>query len=214
MTINQTLPAQNRMPWKPLQDVKPGTIIFSKKFSELDEIVSFRSLDLNVDLEMIHSWMNQAYSRRFWQLDRSVSVIRNTYQGVIESPGAHSFIGMMDNKPFCLIDLYMIARDELADHIPHLPGDCGLHLLMCPPREMQKGWSIAALNAFKDFYFSFSQCNHLYAEPDTENHSANKLAIKAGFKFLKEVQLSYKKANLYCLGRQRHIQKDPESPKI
>lgn len=204
MTYLQGIVGDVHLWCKPLSNKASGTILFTKQYTDWNDPVLFRSLDLETDLYMIHSWMNQAYSQKFWQLNGAIDMVRSTYKGVLDKKHAHSYIGMMGDRPICLIDLYAVEADELKDHVDAKAGDCGLHLLMCPPREMQKGWSLLALRAFADFYFSFPQMNNLYAEPDIENSAANQLALKAGFKFIKEIRLAYKSAKLYSMDRKSY----------
>jgi hypothetical protein len=186
---------------KPSLDTSSTEILFSRYVTELQSTFSFRSLDLSQDLELIHAWVNKTYAQRFWQLAGSVGMLENIYGTVLANPMVHSFIGLVDEKPICQIDVYAVQADELAEHIDVQGEDCGLHLLMCPPREMQKGWSYYALRVFQEFYFSFEQAKRLFAEPDRENRAANQLAMNTGFHFLKTIELSYKTANLYCIGR-------------
>jgi hypothetical protein len=170
---------------------------------ELNSGVSFRSLDLAKDLDMIHDWVNQSYSRKFWQLNGSKDLVYDTYKMVLENPRAHSFIGLVNKKPVCQIDVYGVAGEELGLHTVAGDYDCGLHLLMLPTRELQKGWSYYALKNFQQFYFTFSQHEILYDEPDQENVHANKLAMDSGFRFIKTIALSNKTANLYSISREQ-----------
>lgn len=165
--------------------------------------ISFRSLDLETDIEMLYDWVNQPYSKRFWQLNGSKDLLYRTCQSVLDNPNAHSFIGCFNDQPVCQVDLYNVAADELKVHTSHEPDDCGLHLLMIPPKQSSKGLSLLMLQHFIRFYFSFPQANRLFAEPDKENTVANLLAKKAGFQFLKSIQLSCKTANLYCITKEQ-----------
>jgi len=201
MDTNRALQTVPRLWCKPAADLLPGSLLFTRWVPELDAHLSFRSLDLSLDLDRIYDWVNKAYAQKFWQLSGSRSMIETIYRGILENPQVHSFIGLVGDTPMCQVDLYAVAADELAEHVPAMPGDCGLHLLMCPPREMQKGWSTYGLRVFQEFYFSHSQAQRLFAEPDQGNHAANQLAMNTGFRFLKTIELSYKTANLYCLHR-------------
>lgn len=202
MNSNKALQTIPRLWCKPLADDLPGSLLFTRRVPELDASLSFRSLNPDLDLDMIYEWVNQAYAQKFWQLKGSRSMIEALYKDILSNPQVHSFIGLVDQMPVCQIELYTISSDELADHLPAQAGDCGLHILMCPPRQMQKGWSFYALRLFQEFYFSSPQAQRLFAEPDRENHAANQLAMNAGFRFLKTIELSYKTANLYYLLRQ------------
>ncbi|MGC4233248.1 MAG: GNAT family N-acetyltransferase [Niabella sp.] len=202
MNTNKALQTIPRLWCKPAADDLPGTLLFTRSVPELDASFSFRSLDPNFDFDRIYDWVNQAYAQKFWQLKGSRSMIETLYKGILSNPQVHAFIGLVDQAPVCQIELYALPADELAGHLPARSGDCGLHILMCPPRQMQKGWSFYALRLFQEFYFSFPEAQRLFAEPDRENHAANQLAMNTGFRFLKTIELSYKTANLYCLDRQ------------
>lgn len=186
---------------KPIGSAKKEDLFYSTFLTTSNSTLSFRSLDLDIDLYMIYDWVNKSYSRKFWQLNGSRQLVKNTYETILKNPNAHSFIGLINNKPICQIDIYRLSADELSQHVQASLNDCGIHLLMLPPKQLQKNWSFFALKAFQDFYFSFSESNYLYCEPDVENDMANQLALKAGFEFIKAVTLSYKVANLYCISR-------------
>jgi hypothetical protein len=177
-------------------------ILYQQFIPALNTTLSFRSLDLVTDSAMIHDWVNQSYARRFWQLNGSKDLIRSTYEAILLNPRAHSFIGLLNNQPICQIDAYAIIGDELETHVSASEYDGGIHLLMLPPKQLQKGWSYYALKTFQQFYFSFQQPQQLFAEPDQENVYANKLALDAGFHFLRTIQLSNKTANLYSISRE------------
>lgn len=202
MNTNNTRQDIPRLPIKPSSEDPTGTVLFTRQVAELNASLSFRSLDLSIDLQLIYEWVNKAYAQKFWQLNGSCAMIESIYKGILQNPQAHSFIGLIGEKPVCQIDVYAVQTDELAAYIDAEPGDCGLHLLMCPPREMQKGWSFYSLRVFQEFYFSAEGSGRLFAEPDQDNYTANQLAINTGFRFQKTIELSYKTANLYSINRE------------
>jgi RimJ/RimL family protein N-acetyltransferase len=189
---------------KPSPDSDANGLLYTMYNPTIQSLVSLRSLDLDKDLDMIYDWVNRSYSKRFWQLNGSRELVKNTYGKIMDNPKAHSFIGIINQHPVCQIDAYLICGDELNIHVDATVHDAGLHLLMAPPRHLKKGWSLAALQIFQDYFFSFPKAERLYGEPDHENIPANVLSIRAGFQFLEEIQMSYKKANLYCLSRSHH----------
>jgi len=186
---------------KPVEIPYDNEILYRQDFSESQGTICFRSLQLNTDLDLIHDWVNRQYARRFWQLNGTKTLVENTYAELLKNPHGHSFIGLLNDQPVCQVDLYLVAGDELQHHVEAGPDDCGLHFLMSPPNMLQKGLTVLLLRAFLDFYFSFQLAERIYAEPDKDNDLANLLARKAGFRYLKTIELSYKTANLYCLTR-------------
>jgi len=188
----------HRLIGKP-QDLR--RVIYKKYITELSVSISIRSLDMEQDWEMLVNWMNQGYAKAFWLLNAKPEALKTTYEKVLQDAARHAFIICADDEPIALIDLYLISADELADHIEHNDTDAGMHILMGPPREMQKGFSFYAIKCLQEYFFSFSDNERLFAEPDQGNYHANRLAINTGFQLVKTVQLSYKTANLYLITR-------------
>ena len=122
---------------------------------------------------------------------------------MLQNPHAHSFVAFLDDLLIAQIDIYQVLVDELSGHVPATPKDCGIHLLMLPPERSKKNLSFYLLRACFAYYFSFDSPGILYGEPDEKNLAANILARKAGFSFLKTIQLSYKTANLYSITKEQ-----------
>lgn len=180
--------------------------VFEKPVTELNAVVAFRSLDPAKDLHLLHTWMNAEYARRFWGLRGSPETIQHVYATAMASPQAHAFIGLIDGEPFCQVDAYAISGDELENHIADAgAGDAGMHILMCPPRQMKRRWSYWAIKCFQQYYFFQEGACRLFAEPDQRNHPANQLAINTGFRLVSTIELSYKTANLYGLTREAFL---------
>ncbi len=194
---------------KPIPEMKEDELLFLITDKELNGKIAFRSLDLATDIDIIHNWVNQPYTRRYWQMNVDKQSLYDTYTTVLYNPLAHSFIGLFNGKMVCQVDLYNVEADELKDHVEVIPGNCGLHILMLPPRQSQKGLTESMLKAFIKFYFSFSAANCLYGEPDCRNSGANIAAKRAGFEFIKTIILSYKTANLYSITKQQFHEANP-----
>lgn len=188
---------------KPFPGMRPDEILFLLTNKELNGTIAFRSLDLSTDLGLIHNWVNQPYAKKYWQMDGDESALHDTYKAILNNPQAHSFVGVFDEKIVCQIDCYDVSADELKNHVEPLPGHCGIHILMHPPRQSLKGLTEAMLRAFIQFFFSFSAAQTLYGEPDATNTAANIAAKRSGFAFQKTIQLSYKTANLYSISREQ-----------
>lgn len=175
--------------------------IFKRYFG--NHLIEFRCLDLSRDIDMIHDWVHSAHALPYWQLNVSVGELYTIYSTILQSPATHSYIGLVDGRPVCQIDLYLSSIDELSKHIELKPDDCGMHFLMAPPNKIIKGLSFLMFNAFLLYYFSFEEAKRMYGEPDKNNVKANKLVTKSGFEFIKEIKMSYKEANLYLLTREK-----------
>ncbi len=189
---------------KPLSGARKSQILYERNFYETGNI-SFRSLDLSIDLKMIHEWVNKNYSKQFWKLHGSKELIENTYTAILDNPSTHSYIGLLNQKPICQIDVYLVSADELSDHVLAEANDSGMHFHMAPVIKPVNGLSVVLMRAFLGFYFSFPETGLMYGEPDEENIKANKLVEKVGFEFIKSITMSYKRANLWVCTRERFL---------
>lgn len=190
----------NQSAWfKPTQQ---QSVLFSVQ-SEMG-VLSIRSLCPETDMDILYGWVNESYAIRFWQMNGSRKVLENTYNMLLRHPWAHPFVIHYNEQLIGQVDLYLIHTDELRDYVNAADNDCGLHLIMQPPRKTTRGLSEAALKTFLSFYFSMPEAGALYAEPDASNEKAILLARKVGFVFLKPIKLSYKSAHLYLIKKDQY----------
>jgi len=179
----------------------PRELLFYLNNKHSNGSIAFRSLDITNDMDTIHDWVNQPYAKRYWKMEMDKASLQKEYATMLSDPLKHSFIGLFNNQMVCQIDCYNVSAEELKDHVEPNAGSCGLHILMCPPRELTKRLTETMLKAFIKFYFSFSVAETLYGEPDEKNTPANIAAKRSGFQFQKTIQLSYKTANLYAINK-------------
>jgi hypothetical protein len=181
----------------------PGEIIFSRFSGLLQKEISFRSFDLDLDLEMIHRWVNMDYTRQFWRLSWTKDKLYELYYSIQRNSNGHSYIGLLDRQPVCQFDVYRVLADEIARFMPTGPQDCGFHLLMAPNTNPVPGLSLSVITSYLDYFFSFPQATAMYAEPDIHNHRSNQLVKRAGFRFQHQILMSYKTANLYSITKEQ-----------
>lgn len=174
-------------------------ILFSKFVPELNNTVSFRSLDLKNDLEAIYVWVHMLYARDYWQMTGPYSQLFAQYQCIASNPFCHSFAGLLGEQLICQLDLYSIQIDELKSHIPCSQNDCGFRLLMAPNQTPISGLTLQILKTFLEYFFSFAESGKMFAEPDVRNAKSIALLERCGFQRLQTITMTYKTAHIYCL---------------
>lgn len=172
-------------------------ILYEHPFQQ-GQVIRFRSLMLKKDLNILHQWANQPYSR-FWHQEGSIEKLRAAYQAVLKNPDAHSFVGILDEQLICLIDVHRVQADELGRHIECKVNDFVMRLLMAPSETLLPDLSWKVIQAFMAYLFSFTDSRYLYAEPDIHNTKVCRLLEKCGFSFLQNIMLSTKAASLYLM---------------
>jgi acetyl CoA:N6-hydroxylysine acetyl transferase len=190
---------------KPIPVDYKDEILHEQYFPSNGYHISFRSIQLDTDIDMIHDWVNREYAHEFWQLNKPKQEVYQTYHDIINNPDGHSFIGLINHEPICQVDLYRILADEVKQHIEAGPDDSGMHLLMAPIDKLQKGLTKSVLYSFLSFYFSFPMAQRIYGEPDIRNHKAIMLMRSTGFQFQKNIIMSYKTAALHCCTKESFI---------
>ena len=174
-------------------------VVYYSEASCLEGLLSFTSLDLSRDLPEIHRWVNMAYTKTFWQMGGPYQRLLAIYTRILEQPDAHSFVVYYQDRLVALVDVYRVAADELAYHIPGEEKHCGFHLLMAPYEKPIRGLTGAVIQGFLRYYFSFAEAEKIFAEPDIRNQKSIALLKEARFRLMKTVVLSYKTAYLYGL---------------
>lgn len=180
----------------------PGEIIFTRHIIQLNKTLSFRSLNLGTDLNMIHKWVNMDYTLAYWRLNGSKQHLYELYYSIQRNSNGHSYIALLDDQPICQFDVYRILADEIRQFIPANENDCGFHLLMAPNEKPISGLSVAIVQAYLSYYFTFREATQMFAEPDIRNNRSNQILQRAGFSFHHSIEMSYKTANLYSITKQ------------
>jgi len=165
--------------------------------------LSFRSLALKRDINILHQWVNEPYAKKFWQLDGPKEQLQSIYQSVLRNPDGHSFIGILDEQLICQVDMYRVQPADLGKYIRCQINDCGMHLLMAPLKTPVPNLSRMVMETFMRYYFSFPQAEYLYAEPDIHNHKACRLLERSRFAFVQNIMLTDKAASLYLITRKQ-----------
>lgn len=189
-------------------------INISNRFVDgLSQRFSIRLMNFRLDPLLINHWVNIPYSFSYWGMKGSTAQsITQFYKENIRGNKLYPFMISYGDLPIAMIELYHPGKSELSPHITDNNGAMGIHTLMAPPRylltklpEKVRNLSMETLITALKFAFSFEEIKCIFTDPHINNFHANILAKKMGFQFLKEVQLTEKKANLFCFEKSAFI---------
>ena len=187
---------------QPLKEPASTEILYKKSFAGKNCVISLRLLSIKKDIELIYNWVNQEYAKRFWQMDgRPIDQLKETYQYIMLSDFAQSYLALLDNVPICQLDVYHALQDEVSLFYNAQEGDYGVHLLMAPNKKKISNLTIHVFQTFLEYFFSHSEVKRIVGEPDAANMNANKLVKTLGFQFQHKIAMSYKTANFYTCTR-------------
>lgn len=163
------------------------------------------------DLSTIHEWVNKPYAHRFWNMQGSLEELTKAYHKQKEESTSSTFLVCHNIQPIALFEVYQVISSELALKYEACMNDFGIHLLMAPHAELLplkkelKKVSEHTLLTVLDMLFTYNSVKRVVAEPDAQNLYACRLAEQAGFRFMGEIELIEKKANLYMITKEQHI---------
>lgn len=191
------------MPYKLFRE--PHHFFYRKRFGK--SYLYVRSARLAEDILPIHKWVNEQYARRFWQMQGTMQELTEYYQEQEQKNITSTFFVCHGVTPVALFEVYQVIRTEIESYYEADPADYGIHLLMAPYEELQAlnkvitRVSEKVLLTIIETLFSFNTINRIVAEPDARNIHACRLAEKAGFTLIKQIQLPEKPANLYMISK-------------
>lgn len=166
-------------------------------------VFSLRRLDVDRDVDLVHSWMNDPEVARFWEMpwprDRIAGYLRR------QDASLHStaYLGALDGVAMSYWELYRADLDPLARHYTARPHDAGVHLLLGPTECRGRGLAAELLRAVADWQLGANpQARRVVAEPDVRNERSVRVFQRAGFRRITDLDLPDKRAALMVRDRE------------
>lgn len=157
------------------------------------------------DLPLLHSWLNQAHMRKFYQQQPiAMEEVIEKYTGRIEGTvPIYCHLACFENRPIGKIQCYKNADyREYAQEIGVTDG-VSIDLFIGEPSFLGKGLGVQMLQSYLlDVAFKiFKDESHCYICHETENVRAIGCSEKAGFSFMREVVEEGKPSRLFRYSR-------------
>ncbi len=165
---------------------------------------SLRPLDLDGDLDLVHSWMNDPevarYWRKPWPLDRIASYLREQ----LRSRHLDPYLGVLDGLPMSYWEIYRADLDPLAQYYEAREHDAGVHMLLGPAECRGRGLAVDLFRAVSTWQLEADpRAARVVAEPDVENERVIRALERAGFRRVTDLDLPNKRAALMVRDRER-----------
>lgn len=165
-------------------------------------LFTLRRLDLDRDLVLIHSWMNDPEVARFWRKPwarpRIASYLRLQHDSTHLTP----YVGLLDGVPISYWELYRADLDPLAQYYDARPHDAGVHMLLGPAPCRGRRLGVDLLSTISTWQLEAdSRATRVVAEPDVENVRVIRALESAGFRRIADLDLPGKRAALMVRDR-------------
>jgi RimJ/RimL family protein N-acetyltransferase len=164
---------------------------------------SLRPLDIDHDLDLVHSWMNDPevarYWRKPWPRDRIASYLREQHR----SPHLDPYLGVLGGVPMSYWEIYRADLDPLAEFYAARKHDAGVHMLLGPAECRGRGLAVDLFRAVSTWQLEADpRAARVVAEPDIENKRVIRALERAGFRRVTDLDLPNKRAALMIRDRE------------
>jgi len=160
------------------------------------DAVTLEPVDPARDAATVQSWLAHPASA-FWHMGHlDVAAVRDYLDDVADDSRQDGWLGRVDGVPAFYAETYDPARVLLVGVHAAAPGDVGMHLLVAPPPEdpadRAPGHTDAVMAAVVRFCLTAEGRSgaRVVVEPDVRNRAIAAKNAAAGFRVLREVELS------------------------
>lgn len=169
-------------------------------------IFTLRPFSMELDLPILHDWVNKPYAS-YWGLENSsIEQVRNMYIDLLKTTDYQIYTGIRNGKAEFLMESYNPLYDVVGKYYDVEEGDWGMHLLVSPPTKPMKGFTWEVFTMVMDFLFANPNTQRVVVEPDVRNQKIHRLNKRAGFVYQQVIELPNKTAHLAFCTRE-HYQK-------
>ena len=175
--------------------------IYQEYFPLMKKTLWARRVDLDLDLDTIHLWMNRPHVAEFWNMAWEKEKIADYLQASQAKKGFDSYIAMAEDEPLAYFELYQPHADPVGQTYDIAEGDLGLHVLI-GEEKYQRRYIIRLSTLMMRLVFSHHPDTiRVIGEPDVDNQQVQSVMRFVGFKFIKNVTLPDKIGALHGLYR-------------
>lgn len=182
----------------PLRSAPHIGTVYKRYVPEIEKTLSFRSIDLEKDLDIFHEWHNQFRVYTFWELNKPKEELKAYIEKSLKDPHQFPMIVEMDNQPIGYYEMYWILEDRLGPYYESEAWDRGFHFLIGDKKALGFANTDSVLKAGLHFlYLDDPRTRKVMAEPRSDNQKVLKYAEAAvGWTKLKEFDFPHKRAAL------------------
>lgn len=204
----------------PRRPAKPSGTVYRRFIPWLKRTLSFRTLNIDKDLELFHRWMHCPRVEEFWQQADSREELEAYLQDLQQDAHCQTLLGYIDDTPFSYFEIYWAKEDRLSPHYSAGGYDRGWHLLVGEEAFRGRPWFTAWFLSLQHYLFlDDPRTQHIVAEPRHDNARLIRNARRSGFDLVKTFDFPHKRAQLIMLLREKffqgnyiHPQGDEENP--
>ncbi len=188
----------------PLRRAQSAGVVYQRHIPWLQQTLSFRVADTDIDLPHFHRWMNDPHVAEFWQESGSEDDHRRYLDKIHADAHSTPLIACLDDLPFGYFEVYWAKEDRLAPFYDVADFDRGWHVLIGEAAYRGKDFVSAWLPSISHYLF-LDDCRtqRLVIEPRSDNKKMRHNLQRSGYALIKEFDFPHKRAVLGSLLRER-----------
>ncbi len=199
-----------RHPVRPTME--PG-VFYRRYVPSIQKTISFRTIDIERDLERFHNWHNQPRISHIWELNKSMDELRVYLENGQKDPHQFPAILEYDGEPAGYFEFYWASEDRIAPYYDHAPYDRGFHFLVGEKKFLGRANTKAMFHSVTHYLFlDDERTMRIVAEPRADNKAVLAyVTLVPGWRFVKEFDFPHKRAALLSAGRKEYFRNGVES---
>lgn len=191
-----TTAGQTRTLCKPVGYSPGPEILYSKNFPGIG-LIAIRSFNVEHDFSYAQEWICKQYALQNKPGVHSIGQWMQTYTMMLQSDFMQPLMLLLNDHPVCLADVYYGQLHELSLQIDMQQQDYVIELLTAPLKKKQQDILPFLIQTCLHYIYSFSEVNRIISEPNVLDVELNTAMQQSGFRFMHQLELSYKTASLY-----------------
>ena len=188
----------------PLRPAQPRGVVYARYIPWLGQVITFRAVSVEDDLERFHRWMNDPRVEQIWSEAGDLATHRAYLERLLADPHMLPLIGCFDGQPFGYFELYWAKENRLGPYYDAHDYDRGWHVLVGEDTFRGKAWVSAWLPSLMHYMFlDDPRTQRIVGEPAASHAQQIRNLDRSGFAKVKHVDFPHKRALLVQLLRER-----------
>jgi RimJ/RimL family protein N-acetyltransferase len=188
----------------PRRPPKPIGRVYSRFIPWLSKTVSFRVVDVERDLSLVHRWLNDPRVDAFWSEAGDLDKHRDYLSRILSDPHMLPLIGCFGDRPFGYFELYWAKENRIAPFYDAADYDRGWHVIVGEDDFRGRDFITAWLPSLMHYMFlDDDRTMRIVGEPAAAHLQQLRNLDCAGFARIKNFDFPHKRATLVMLLRER-----------
>lgn len=179
--------------------------LYKRRLNSIHKTISFRTIDVETDLDIFHKWHNKERVFDLWELNFSKEKLKEYIQDAEKDPHQTPLILEIDGEKAGYFEIYWAREDRIAPFYDNPePYDRGFHFLIGEEKFLGLKNTKAVLTSITQFLF-LQDCRtrRIVAEPRSDNKAVLKyVEMVPGWEFIKEFDFPHKRSALLSVRRE------------